>query len=86
MKQVDYGGAAVALRDPEPDPLVMTREELRTFLGSRATVTLWPFCGRALGLSRSLTYRCATTGDIKVLRLGHRCRVSSAWLEGVLFS
>jgi len=69
----------------EPDPVGMSREDLRAYLRSTPTVTLWPFSGRALGLSRSLAYRCGADGDIKVLRLGHRCRVSSAWLEDVLF-
>ena len=56
----------------EPDPATMTRDELRQYLRSRATVSLWPFTGRALSLSRSATY-------------GHLCRVSSSWLENVLF-
>lgn len=70
------------MRDPEPDPLGLPREELVAFLRSRHTVSLWPFAGRALGLSRSATYACP---QIKVLRLGHRSRVSSAWLERTLF-
>jgi len=70
------------MRQSEPDPVGMTREDLRAFLRLRPTVTLWPFTGRALGLSRSAAYGCP---QIKVLRLGHRCRVSSAWLEQVLF-
>jgi uncharacterized protein YdiU (UPF0061 family) len=60
----------------------MTRDELRQYLRSRATVSLWPFTGRALSLSRSATYSCR---EIQVLRLGHLCRVSSSWLENVLF-
>jgi hypothetical protein len=63
----------------------MSREELRAFLRSSPTVTLWPFSGRSLNLSRSLTYRCGAQGDIKVLRLGHSLRVPSAWLESTLF-
>jgi hypothetical protein len=70
---------------PEPDPVGIPRDDLRAFLKANPTVTLWPFSGRALGLSRSLTYRCATTGHIKVLRLGHLYRVSSVWLEHTLF-
>jgi hypothetical protein len=66
----------------EPDPSSLTREELRSYLHSVATVSLWPFAGKALGLSRSLTYSCE---QIKCLRLGHLRKVSSAWLEATLF-
>jgi hypothetical protein len=66
----------------EPDPRQLSRGELVDFLRARHTVTLWPFAGRALGLSRSATYGCP---EIKCLRLGHLRRVSSAWLESVLF-
>lgn len=76
----------MAAREPEPDPAQLTRDELRDYLRAEATVTLWPFSGRALGLSRSLTYQCGATGDIRVLRLGHRCRVPSLWLEQTLFA
>jgi len=31
----------------------MSREELRAYLGEVATVSLWPFAGKALALSRS---------------------------------
>jgi hypothetical protein len=70
------------MKDTEPDPTAIGRDELLAYLRSRPTVSLWPFTGRALALSRSATYRCP---QIKVLRLGHLCRVSSAWLESVLF-
>lgn len=72
-------------RESEPNPAQLTREELRDYLRSHATVTLWPFSGRALGLSRSLTYQCGANGEIKALRLGHRRRVPSLWLEQTLF-
>lgn len=75
----------MATRHPEPDPVGMPREELLGYLCSHPTVSLWPFAGRALGASRSLTYELGRTGVIKVLRLGHRCRVPSAWLEATLF-
>ena len=65
----------------EPDPSVLSREGLLAYLHAHPTVSLWPFCGRALGLSRSATYGCP---QIKVLRLGHRCRVASSWLEKTL--
>ena len=73
------------MRRPEPDPTDMPRQELQQFLQSRPTITLWPFTGRALGTSKSLTYRLAAAGSIKVLRLGHNYRVSSVWLEKALF-
>ncbi len=65
----------------EPDPTSLPRDELRSYLRCHATVSLWPFCGRALGLSRSATYGCP---EIKVLRLGHRRLVASTWLEKTL--
>jgi hypothetical protein len=65
----------------EPDPSALPRNELLDYLRCHATVSLWPFCGRALGLSRAATYGCP---QIKVLRLGHRCRVASSWLEKTL--
>jgi hypothetical protein len=74
----------MAMRVPEPDPIGLPREELLAYLRSHPTVSLWPFTGRALGASRSLTYQLSRDGTIKVLRLGHRCRVASAWLEAML--
>jgi hypothetical protein len=67
------------------DPVSISREELRAHLRAQPTVSLWPLTGRALGLSRSLTYACARSGEIKVLRLGRRLRVPSSWLEALLF-
>jgi hypothetical protein len=67
--------------DPELDPADMPGDELLAYLRSHPVVTLWPFAGRTLGLSRSATYCCP---QIKVLRLGHLCRVSSVWLEALL--
>ena len=69
-------------RDPEPDPVGMPRAELLGYLRSHPTVSLWPFAGKALTLSRSATYSCP---DIKCLKLGHLRKVSSAWLEATLF-
>jgi hypothetical protein len=74
----------MARRDPEPDPVGMPRDELLTYLRSHPTVSLWPFAGRALGASRSLSYQLAKTQTIKVLALGHRRRVASNWLEQAL--
>lgn len=66
----------------EPDPRQLDREEAHAYLRSVTTVSLWPFTGRALALSRSTTYSCQ---DIRCLKLGHRRRVSAAWLEALLF-
>lgn len=76
------GCEASRRREPEPDPASMPRDELHSYLRAHPTVTLWPFAGRALGLSRSATYGCP---QIKTLRLGRLEKVSSAWLESVLF-
>jgi hypothetical protein len=77
----------VTARMHEPDPVGMPREELLAYLRSHPTVSLWPFTGRALGYSRSLTYDLGRTCGIRVLHLGaHRSRVSSAWLEATLFN
>ena len=71
-----------SLAAPEPDPVGLPREELLAYLRSHPTVSLWPFTGRALGASRSLTYQMGRRDEIRVLRLGqHRCRVASSWLE-----
>lgn len=73
-------------REPEPDPSGMDKDEFLAYLHRERTVSLWPFAGRALGASRSLTYALAKSSQIQVLRLGqHRIRVSSAWLENMLF-
>ena len=70
----------------EPDPVGMTQDDFRAYLGSHPTVSLWPFTGRALGYSRSLTFQLGRAGGIKVLRLGaHSCRVPSAWLSSQLY-
>jgi hypothetical protein len=66
----------------EPDPRALSREELLGFLRERHVVSLWPFCGKALSLSRSATYSCR---EIPTLRLGHLLKVRSAWLEQTLF-
>lgn len=75
----------MAKRESEPDPIGMPHEELQRFLQSHPTVTLWPFTGRALNASRSLTYRLAAANSIRVLRLGRSYRVPSAWLSRTLF-
>ena len=69
-------------RQPEPNPDHLTRDELRAYLREHHVVSLYPFVGRALNLSRSATYSCK---DIPTLRLGHLLKVRSAWLEATLF-
>lgn len=69
------------MKQREPDPRAMEREELRAYLRSHHLVTLWPFTGRALDLSRSATFGCK---DIERLRLGHLLKVRSSWLEKTL--
>lgn len=71
------------MRDTEPDPAAMDRDELLAYLRERHVVSLWPFAGRALDLSRSATYSCK---EIPTLRLGHLLKVRSSWLEATLFS
>lgn len=66
----------------EPDPRTMEREDLRAYLRAHHVVSKWPFCGRALNLSRSSTFACR---DIPTLRLGHLLKVRSSWLEQTLF-
>lgn len=66
----------------EPDPTSLSRAELVAYLRDHHVVSLWPFVGRALNLSRSATYGCK---EIPTLRLGHLLKVRSAWLEQTLF-
>ena len=72
----------MAERGREPDPMSLSRAELAAYLRDHHVVSLWPFAGRALNLSRSSTYGCR---DIPTLRLGHLLKVRSAWLEATLF-
>jgi hypothetical protein len=55
---------------------------LVAYLREHHVVSLWPFAGRALNLSRSATYVCP---EIPTLRLGHLLKVRSSWLEQTLF-
>ncbi len=73
---------SVVRRKPEPDPVDMPREELLAYLREHHVVSLYPFVGRALNLSRSATYSCS---EIPTLRLGHLLKVRSVWLEQTLF-
>lgn len=66
----------------EPDPGSLSRAELVAYLREHHVVSLWPFAGRALDLSRSATYGCS---QIPTLRLGHLLKVRSSWLEATLF-
>jgi hypothetical protein len=62
----------------------MSRAEIAEYLRSTGTVTLWPFTGKALSLSRAATYRAAVAGSIHALALGRRRVVPSRWLEATL--
>lgn len=68
----------------EPDPQELTRDELAAYLCRVSTVTVWPFAGQLLGLSRPAAYRAAVAGDIRCLSFGRRRVVPSAWLARVL--
>jgi excisionase family DNA binding protein len=46
-------------------------------------IRLWPDTGRALGISRSLTYEQAREGRIPTERFGRTYRVPVAWLNEV---
>ena len=70
------------MRHTEPNPAAMDRDELLAYLREHHVVSLYPFVGRALNLSRSATYGCK---EIPTLRLGHLLKVRSAWLEATLF-
>ena len=66
------------------DPRRFTREQLRQYLESRATVSV-EFAGACLGISRPAAYRAAAAGQIKCLTLGLRRRlVPTVWLQRVL--
>lgn len=70
------------MKNREPDPATLSRDELVAYLREHHTVSLYPFVSRALNLSRSATYTCK---EIPTLRLGHLLKVRSAWLERTLF-
>ncbi len=80
-----HGSTDQLTRPPaEPDPAALTRAQLAAYLEQVATVTLWPFTGKALSLSRAATYRAAVAGSIHALALGRRRVVPSRWLEATL--
>jgi hypothetical protein len=56
-------------------------DEIRKLLTENAVLPLWPETGRILNLSRNGTYAAADRGDIKIIRLGRRMRVPTAWLR-----
>jgi hypothetical protein len=56
-------------------------DEIRKKLDSHTAVPLWPDAGMALGLTRGHTYRGASTGDIRVFRIGRLKRVPTSWLR-----
>ena len=59
----------------------MSLDEVREMLAREPTVPLWPEAGKALGLTRGQTYKCAKDGDIVVLEFGKLKRVSTSWLR-----
>lgn len=67
----------------EPDPRVLTRDQLAAFLRKRTTVSV-PFAGACCGISRAASYAAAKDRSLKTLRLGHRLLVPTTWLEGQL--
>jgi hypothetical protein len=60
----------------------MEKQDLETVLGNPTTTI--PVAGRVLGLSRSLSYRSAQTGEIPTLTFGGKKVVPTAWLKRVL--
>jgi hypothetical protein len=68
------------------DPVTggLSRDELAEHLKTVTVVTLWPTAGRALGLSRSESYRAAKRGTVRALKYGRRIVVPSKWLESEL--
>jgi excisionase family DNA binding protein len=58
----------------------MTLDELR----QRVTISLWPEAGELLGISKNSSYAAAKAGEIPVLRLGNRYRVSAPALLRLL--
>jgi hypothetical protein len=64
----------------EPDPRNMTRDELVAYLRGRATTSV-PFAGACHGAGRSTSYHAASSGSLKVIKLGSKLRVPTAWLE-----
>lgn len=79
----EEGSAEPAPSATEPDPRVLTRDQLVAFLRSRTTVSV-PFAGACCGISRAASYAAAKDRSLRTLRLGHRLRVPTTWLEGQL--
>jgi excisionase family DNA binding protein len=48
------------------------------------TVSLWPDAAKALGISKNHAYAAAKSGEIPVIRIGRRIRVSIAVLDKML--
>ena len=67
----------------EPDPRVLTRDQLVVVLRSRTTVSV-PFAGACCGISRAASYAAAKNGSLRTLKLGHRLLVPTIWIEGQL--
>jgi hypothetical protein len=57
---------------------------LEKAIREQLTVPLWPHTGRALGISRGLTYESARKGEIPTIAIGNRRPVPTSWLRQVL--
>jgi hypothetical protein len=76
--------AAAAERVIDPDVRKMSQNEFADWLAQQTSVDLWPTTGRALGLSKPSTYRGASKGEIRCIRVGRRYIVSARWLATAL--
>jgi hypothetical protein len=59
-------------------------DEIRKKLDSNATLPIWPDVAEMFGLCRGSAYAAAQRGDIKVVKIGRRRRVPTAWLKAKL--
>ena len=63
-------------KKPTPD-----LERIMVDIKTLPTVRLWPHAGKALGLTRKMTYEAGKTGDIAVIRIGRLVRAPTAPLR-----
>lgn len=88
MQDLEVGNGALLAQHSttarEPDPSTLARAEVAAYLKQVVAVTVWPFTGKALGLSRPAAYRAAIAGEIHCLRLGRRRVVPAVWLARTL--
>lgn len=67
----------------EPDARKMRPAELAAYLESKTTISV-PFAGAACGIGRAASYRAASDGSLKALKVGHRLVVPARWLIEIL--